>query len=74
MTAIDSPYLNVAEAAAYLRRSSQGIYALVKRGRLKPMPGSRQLFFTRDNLDAFMLGKAKSRKATDRSCNGPGVA
>lgn len=46
-----SPYLLVAEAAAYLRTTIQGIYSLVKRGRLKPMPGSRKLLFTREALD-----------------------
>jgi excisionase family DNA binding protein len=49
-----SPYLTAAEAAAYLRTTAQGIYALVKRGRLKPMPGSRKLLFTREALDACL--------------------
>ena len=46
-----SPYLTAAEAAAYLRTTVQGIYSLVKRGRLKPMPGSGKLLFTREALD-----------------------
>jgi excisionase family DNA binding protein len=53
--AIESPYLTAAEAAAYLRRPSvQAIYSLVKRGRLKPMPGSGRLLFTREALDAAL--------------------
>lgn len=50
-TVIASPYLTASEAAAYLRTTVQGIYALVKRGRLKPMPGSGKLLFTREALD-----------------------
>jgi excisionase family DNA binding protein len=53
-TVIASPYLTAAEAAAYLRTTVQGIYALVKRGRLKPMPGSGKLLFTREALDACL--------------------
>jgi hypothetical protein len=49
---IPSPYMTAAEAAAYIRSTVQGIYSLVKRGRLKPMPGRPgRLFFTRDALD-----------------------
>ena len=36
---IPSPYLTAAEAAAYIRSTVQGVYSLVKRGRVKPMPG-----------------------------------
>lgn len=55
-----SPYLTAAEAAVYLRSTVQGIYSLVKRGRLKPMPGSRKLLFTKEELDASM----KKRRRT----------
>jgi excisionase family DNA binding protein len=51
---ITSPYLTAPEAAAYLRTTVQGIYSLVKRGRLKPMPGSSKLLFTRETLDACL--------------------
>ena len=34
-----SPYLLVTEAAAYLRTTVQGVYSLVKRRKLQPMPG-----------------------------------
>ena len=53
-TVISSPYLTAPEAAAYLRTTVQGIYALVKRGRLMPMPGSGKLLFTREALDACL--------------------
>jgi excisionase family DNA binding protein len=52
-----SPYLLAAEAAAYLRTTVQGIYALVKRGRLKPMAGSRKLLFTLQALDDYLRRK-----------------
>jgi excisionase family DNA binding protein len=55
---IDSPYLVAAEAAAYLRTTLKGLYGLVQRGRLKPMPGRpRRLLFTREALDAFLAGE-----------------
>ena len=53
-TVIASPYLTAPEAAEYLRTTVQGIYALVKRARLKPMPGSGKLLFTREALDACL--------------------
>jgi excisionase family DNA binding protein len=50
-----SPYLTADEAAAYLRTTRQGVYALVKRGRIRPMPGRPgRLLFTRDALDHFL--------------------
>lgn len=55
-----SPYLVVAEAAAYIRSTVQGVYSLVKRGKLKPMPGSRKLLFTREALDDYL--KKRRRK------------
>jgi excisionase family DNA binding protein len=56
---VESPYLVATEAAAYLRTSVQGIYSLVKRGRLKPMPGSGRLLFTREALDECLRRKMK---------------
>jgi excisionase family DNA binding protein len=57
---IESPYLTAVEAAQYLRRPSvQAIYALVKRGRLRPMPGSGRLLFTREALDAALARRRK---------------
>jgi excisionase family DNA binding protein len=50
-----SPYLTVPEAAQYLRTTPQGIYSLVKRGRLHPMPGRPgRLLFTRESLDRYL--------------------
>ena len=54
---ITSPYLLAIEAAAYLRTTVQAIYALVKRGRINPMPGSGRLLFTREALDKYLTGK-----------------
>jgi excisionase family DNA binding protein len=52
-----SPYLTTAEAAAYIRTTIQGVYSLVKRGRLRPMPGSGKLLFTREALDKYLADK-----------------
>lgn len=53
-----SPYLTAADAAAYLRTTVQGIYSLVKRGKLKPMPGRPgRLLFTREALDGYLRGR-----------------
>jgi excisionase family DNA binding protein len=54
---LPSPYLVAKEAAAYLRTTIQSIYSLVKRGRLKPMPGSRKLLFTQQALDDYLKRK-----------------
>lgn len=56
---VASPYLTCAEAAAYIRSTKQGVYALVKRNRLKPMPGSGKLLFTREALDKYLAGKRR---------------
>ena len=60
-TVIASPYLTAPEAAAYLRTTVQGIYALVKRGRLRPMPGSGKLLFTREALDECLSKRSVRR-------------
>jgi excisionase family DNA binding protein len=54
-----SPYLTASEAAAYLRTTVQGIYSLVKRGRLHPMPGSGKLLFTREALDRYLATRRR---------------
>lgn len=54
---VESPYLTCAEAAVYLRTTKQGIYSLVKRARLKPLPGSGRLLFTREILDKYLASK-----------------
>jgi excisionase family DNA binding protein len=58
-SALQSPYLTASEAAAYIRGTIQSVYSLVKRGRLKAMPGSRKLLFTRESLDAYLQGKRR---------------
>lgn len=58
---IASPYLLAKEAAEYLRTTINGIYAMVKRGRLKPMPGSGRLIFTREALDDCLKRRRKKR-------------
>ncbi len=59
---IVSPYLTASEAAAYLRTTVQGIYSLVKRGRLHPMPGSPgRLLFTRESLDASVRVRRRGK-------------
>jgi len=53
-----SPYLTAEEAAAYLRTTVQGIYSLVKRRKIRPMPGRPgRLLFTREALDRYLAGK-----------------
>ncbi len=53
-----SPYLVVGEAAAYLRTTVQGVYSLVKRGKLRPMPGRPgRLLFTRESLDCYLSSR-----------------
>jgi hypothetical protein len=52
---IARPYLTATEAAAYLRTTVQGIYSLVKRRRLFPLPGRPgRLLFTRKSLDRYL--------------------
>jgi excisionase family DNA binding protein len=57
MPEILSPYLTCEEAAVYLRSTKNGVYALVKLGRLQKMPGTRKLLFTRENLDRYLAVK-----------------
>lgn len=55
-----SPYLTASEAAAYLRTTLQGIYSLVKRRKIRPMPGRPgRLLFTSEMLDGYLRGKAR---------------
>lgn len=51
---VESPYLTADEAAVCLRTTRQGIYSLIKRGRLHKMPGSGKLLFTRVALDTYL--------------------
>jgi excisionase family DNA binding protein len=56
---IVSPYLTCEEAALYLRTTKQGVYSLVKRRRLKSLPGSGKLLFTKEMLDACLQRRRK---------------
>lgn len=53
-THIDSPYLTTKEAAAYLRTTSNAIYCLVERGKIKPLHHGKLLRFTKEQLDAYL--------------------
>jgi excisionase family DNA binding protein len=53
---IESPYLTAEQAASYLRTTVKGIYSLLERRKLRKLPGSRTVLFTRDMLDAFVRG------------------
>jgi len=53
---IESPYLTSEQAAEYLRTTVKGIYSLLERGKLKKLPGSRTVLFTREMLDAYVRG------------------
>ena len=56
---VESPYLTAIETAAYPRTTVQGVYGLVKRRRIFPMPGRPgRLLFTREGLDRYLQGKA----------------
>jgi excisionase family DNA binding protein len=55
---IESPYLTTEDAAKYLRTTIKGIYSLLERGKLRKLPGSRTVLFTREMLDAYVRGEA----------------
>jgi excisionase family DNA binding protein len=65
-----SPYLTACEAAEYLRTTIQGVYALVKRGRLHALPGRRRLLFTQEMLDG-LLKKPPRRSRKPRRASPP---
>ncbi|MDP9417215.1 MAG: helix-turn-helix domain-containing protein [Actinomycetota bacterium] len=56
--ATTSPWLDVDEAAAYLRCSRQRIYDLRHAGDLTPHRDGRRLLFRRDDLDAYLNGRS----------------
>ena len=60
-------YLVATEAAAYLRTTVQAVYSLVKRGRIKPMPGRPgRLLFTRREPGRVPAGEVCS--AVRKTC------
>lgn len=55
---VASPYLNAEEAAAYLRLDNvKQLYGLIERGKLRKLPGYRNLLFTTAMLDEALRGK-----------------
>lgn len=66
---VNTPYLTADEAAKYIKRTRQAVYALVKRNRLKPCGGeSSKLLFRREDLDRFIEGDR--RKASHQKSSG----
>jgi excisionase family DNA binding protein len=53
---VETPYLTAEEAASYLRTTVKGIYSLLERRKLRKLPGSRTILFTRAILDAYVQG------------------
>lgn len=58
---VDSPYLNVDEAAAYCRRAPQTLYNHHSLGNVRSVTQSRPILFRREDLDAW-LGRRKTRR------------
>lgn len=50
-----SPWLDVDEAAAYLRCARQRVYDLVSSGAIVPARDGRRLLFKRTALDSYLL-------------------
>ena len=53
-----SPWLNVAEAAEWLRCGRDRIYDLIALGRLHPHRDGRRVLLHRDDLNAYIEGEA----------------
>lgn len=52
-----SPYLDVTEAAAYLRCEPQRLYDLNSAGTLRALKDGKRLLYKRDQLDAYLTGE-----------------
>lgn len=52
--AVPSPWLNVTDAAEYLRCSKDRIYDLIALDRLHPRRDGRRVLFHRDDLDTYL--------------------
>jgi hypothetical protein len=59
----ESPYLDVEQAARYLKKTPKAIYGLLERGRLKKMPGSHVCYFTKNLLDEFLRGETTNGRS-----------
>lgn len=53
-----SPWLNVADAAERLRCGKDRIYDLIALGKLHPRRDGRRVLLHRDDLDAYIEGRA----------------
>jgi len=53
-----SPWLNVADAAERLRCGRDRIYDLIALGKLHPRRDGRRVLLHRDDLDAYIEGRA----------------
>lgn len=60
---VATPYMNVEQAAAYLKKTPKAIYGLIERGRLRKLPGSRVCYFTREMLDDFLRVEAANGRS-----------
>ncbi len=52
-----SPWLNVADAAEWLRCGKDRIYDLIALGKLHPRRDGRRVLLHRDDLDAYVEGR-----------------
>ena len=54
---VESPYLTIEEAAIYARTTVNNIYGLIERRKLKKLPGTRTVLFTKEILDNYLKGE-----------------
>jgi excisionase family DNA binding protein len=62
-SAVASPWLNVADAADWLRCGKDRIYDLIALGKLHPRRDGRRVLLHRDDLDAYIEGRPGRRRA-----------
>jgi excisionase family DNA binding protein len=55
---VASPWLNVTDAAEHLRCGKDRIYDLIALGKLHPHRDGRRVLLHRDDLDAYIEGRA----------------
>lgn len=58
-----SPYLDVSEAASYLKLSPGTIYNMVSKGRLKCGRAGNRLRFRREDLESYLWGRGSGRRS-----------
>jgi len=54
-----SPWLNVADAAEWLRCKKDRIYDLIALGKLHPRRDGRRVLLHRDDLDSYIEGRVR---------------